>query len=118
MNLNRFTIKAQESLEKARFLAEENTNQEINSLHILDAIINIEESILHSILRKLDVNIANLQDDITADISKLPKAVGGQTYLSQDGLKVLNQAEKEAKKLQDEYISLEHILLAILEVNS
>ncbi len=118
MNLNRFTIKAQESLEKARFIAEENKNQEINSLHILDAIINIEESILHSILRKLDVNISNLQEDLLSEISKLPKAIGGQTYLSQDGLKVLNQAEKEAKKLQDEYISLEHILLAILEGNS
>ena len=83
-----------------------NKNQEINSLHILDAIINIEESILHSILRKLDVNISNLQEDLLSEISKLPKAIGGQTYLSQDGLKVLNQAEKEAKKLRAKRIEL------------
>ncbi|MFO7897359.1 MAG: ATP-dependent chaperone ClpB [Candidatus Cloacimonadales bacterium] len=115
MNLNRFTIKAQESIEKARFIAEDNQNQEINSLHILSGALQVDASILNSILRKLGINLANLEAAIEQELAKLPQAVGGQVYLSQDGLQALNQAEKEAKKLQDEYISLEHILLAILE---
>ena len=116
MNLNRLTIKSQEALEKARQITEENNQQEINSLHLLAALVSEEENFVVSLLKKLDVDSIGFKNEIENEIRKLP-AISGvyQITISQDLNKVLTQAEKEAKELQDEYISVEHIFLAIVE---
>jgi ATP-dependent Clp protease ATP-binding subunit ClpB len=115
MNLQRFTIKAQEMLQAAQHQAAEHGNQEITELHLLQAMLEQEDSLVRPVLQKLEVSLSLLSDKLQQALAKLPKVQGdGQQYLSQPALAILNQAEKEAEKLQDDYISLEHILLALL----
>jgi len=115
MNLNRLTIKSQEAIEKARQIAEENKQQEINSLHLLAALVSEEDGFVVSLLKKLEIDYKSFRREIQNEIEKLP-AVSGiyQITISQDLNRVLSQAEKEAKELQDEYISVEHLFLAIV----
>jgi len=116
MNLNRLTVKSQEALEKARQITEENNNQEITSLHLLSALISDEESFLISLLKKIDVDVSALKNEISSEIQKIP-AISGvyQITISQESNKILTQAEKEAKDLQDDYVSVEHLLLGMVE---
>ena len=116
MNLNRLTIKSQEALEKARQITEENNNQEITSLHLFSALLSEEDSFINSLLKKIDVDISSLKQEISAEIRKIPVISGVyQISISQELNKVLTQAEKEAKELQDDYVSAEHLLLGIVE---
>ncbi|MBC8385546.1 MAG: ATP-dependent chaperone ClpB [Candidatus Cloacimonetes bacterium] len=116
MNLNRLTIKSQEALEKARQITEENNNQEITSLHLLSALISEDDSFINSLLKKIDVDISLLDQEISAEIKRIPVISGVyQITISQELNKVLTQAEKEAKDLQDDYVSVEHLLLGIVE---
>ncbi len=115
MNLQRFTIKAQEMLQTAQQQAAEFNHQEISELHLLKAMLSQDESLVKPVLQKLEVPLNQLEDKLEQALAKLPRIRGdGQQYLSQAALNILNQAEKEAEKLQDEYISLEHILLALI----
>ena len=116
MNLNNFTIKAQEAIEKSQNLAEEMNNQEITSLHLLKSILEIENSLIIPLFRKMDINQNEMNQLIDKEIQSIPK-IGGdyQIYLSKEGRKILTIAEKEAGKLNDEYVSLEHILLGMLQ---
>lgn len=115
MNLQRFTIKAQEMLQTAQQLAIDNGHQEIGELHLLKAMLIQEDSLVKPVLQKLEVSLSLLDDKLEQALAKLPRVQGGnQQYLSQAALNIMNQAEKEAEKLQDEYISLEHILLALV----
>ncbi len=116
MNLNRFTIKSQEALEKAHQIAEDFGHQEINPSHLLLALVQQEEGFTHSLLKKLDIEGSALENDLNAYLQNQPKLEGVyQTGLSRELNEVFSQAEKEAGKLQDEYVSVEHLLLAILE---
>jgi len=116
MNLNRLTIKSQEFLEKARQITEENNNQEVTSLHLLSALISEEDCFINSLLKKIDVDISSLKSEITNEIQKIPIISGVyQISISPELNKVLTQAEKEAKELQDDYVSVEHLLLGIIE---
>jgi ATP-dependent Clp protease ATP-binding subunit ClpB len=115
MNLQRFTIRAQEMLQNAQQFASEHGHQEIGELHLLAAMLNQEDSLVRPVLQKLEVSLALIDEKLGSALSKLPRVQGaGQQYLSQPALNILNQAEKEGENLQDEYISLEHILLALL----
>ncbi|MFO7659302.1 MAG: Clp protease N-terminal domain-containing protein, partial [Candidatus Cloacimonadaceae bacterium] len=115
MNLQRFTIKAQEMLQLAQQQAVDHGHQEIGELHLLQAMLGQEDSLVRPVLQKLEVSVSQLDDKLQQALAKLPKVQGGsQQYLSQSALNIMNQAEKEAEKLQDEYISLEHILLALV----
>jgi len=115
MNMNRFTIRAQEALELAQRYAAERNHQEISELHLLSALLNQEDSLIRPILQKLEVPLYPLQEQVKQALDKLPRVEGaGQQYIGQTALAILNQAEKEAEPLQDEYISLEHILLGLL----
>jgi ATP-dependent Clp protease ATP-binding subunit ClpB len=115
MNLQRFTIKAQEMLQTAQQQAAEHGHQEIGELHLLAAMLLQEDSLVRPVLQKLEVPLSTIDEKLQSALAKLPRVQGdGQQYLSQPALNILNQAEKEAEKLQDEYISLEHILLALV----
>lgn len=116
MNLNKYTIKSQEALESARHRAEENGQQELLSLHLLAGLLGQEESFIKPVLKKIDIDIESLTSDVDKEIARLPKLSGShQVYLSQELSEVLKQAEAEQKAFQDDYVSLEHLLLAILE---
>ncbi len=115
MNTQRFTIKSQELLEAMQAKATEYGHQEIKDLHMLAAMLAQEEGLIIPALNKLEVPLPQLTSYLEAALQKLPKVSGStQQYLAQEVLDILHQAEREADKLQDDYISLEHILLALI----
>ncbi|PKN72914.1 MAG: ATP-dependent chaperone ClpB [Candidatus Cloacimonetes bacterium HGW-Cloacimonetes-3] len=115
MNTQRFTIKSQEMISAMQELASERGHQEILGLHMLLAMLAQEDTLILPILQKLEVPLAALKSSLEAALQKLPRVSGtSQQYLSQEVLDILHQAEKEADQLQDDYISLEHLLLALL----
>ncbi|MFA5498494.1 MAG: ATP-dependent chaperone ClpB [Candidatus Cloacimonadia bacterium] len=116
MNYNKMTYKAQEAIENAQNIAQEFGNQEILSLHLLSALITQEESFIEPLLKKIDVNTQLLNQDILNEIKKLPKVSGtSKIYLSSELDRVFKQAEVEQINFQDDFISLEHLLLGIVE---
>ena len=115
MNAQKFTLKSQEALQAMQALAEEYGHQEIRDLHLLAALLRQSDSLVLPALQKLEVNLSKLTGDLENALAKLPRVSGSQVYLSQEVLDVMHQAEKDADKLQDDYISLEHLLLALLE---
>ncbi|MBW6515542.1 MAG: ATP-dependent chaperone ClpB [Candidatus Cloacimonetes bacterium] len=116
MNFNKLTIKSQEALEVARTIAEEHEQQELLSLHLLSALLVQEDSFIVPILKKIDVNVEQMKVDVSEELSILPTISGvGQVYLSNELNSVLKQAEIEQKGFQDDYISLEHLLLGIID---
>ncbi len=115
MNINKLTIKSQEMLEKASSIAQEYNHQEIKPIHLLSAMISDNENFTVSILRKLENDVEALRNEVKQNLESLPQVSGVyQTAISNELAKVLNEAEKQAAKLQDEYISTEHFLLAII----
>ena len=115
MNTQRFTIKSQELLADMQDLASSYGHQEIKDLHLLQAMLAQEEGLIQPALEKLEVSIPKVKSEVENALNKLPKISGSsQQYLSQEVLDILHQAEKEADQFQDDYISTEHLLLAIL----
>jgi ATP-dependent Clp protease ATP-binding subunit ClpB len=121
-NFHRFTIKAQESLQSAQELAGRMSHGELKALHLLAALIEDQQSLVQPVLVRSGVNLDKLHGQIYAELEHLPKMVSGtvvgQLYLSQELMQVLDQAAKVANQQKDEFISCEHLLLAILDVNS
>ena len=121
MNFGNFTTKAQEAFQKAHFLAQEKGGEQINSLHLLLALLRQEEGLVSTILRKIEVDVSTIEKILEQELNKLPKVIGGgvsQLFLSQDLALIIEQAQKEAGKFKDEYVSTEHLLLALLFVPS
>ena len=115
MNTQRFTIKSQELLADMQDLASSYGHQEFKDLHLLQAMLAQEEGLILPALQKLEVSIPKVKSEVEDALNKLPKISGSsQQYLSQEVLDILHQAEKEADQFQDDYISTEHLLLAIL----
>jgi ATP-dependent Clp protease ATP-binding subunit ClpB len=115
MRLDRFTQKAQEALQAAHELAEQNQQQQIEPLHLLQALLAQEGGIAGVVLSKIGANIDSLAVLVKAELEKLPKVYGapGNIYISLALKQVLEHAEKEANRLKDEFTSVEHILIAI-----
>lgn len=121
MNFGNFTTKAQEAFQKAHSIASEKGGEHIGSLHLLLALIKQEEGLVPVILKKLEIDLDKLSGSIQDELEKLPKIIGGgigQAFLGQDLALVIEQAQKEAKTFKDEYISTEHLLLALISVPS
>ncbi|MDR2191386.1 MAG: ATP-dependent chaperone ClpB [Endomicrobium sp.] len=124
MNLSKYTIKSQEALADAQNIASENSNIEISCAHLLLALFKQEGGIVPAIIKKAsaagqeDLVLSNIIKDLENEIEKRPKVSGGNAYLSQSLTKVLNSSEKIAKDLKDDYVSTEHILIAIAEDSS
>lgn len=115
MDLNKFTHKAQEALQAAHALTVEFRHQTIDTLHVLLALVEQNEGIVPPLLEKLGVNPMDIIGHVRTELKTLPKVSGGQIFVSDQLNRVLVQAQKESKKIGDEYISTEHLLLAMFE---
>ena len=115
MNLKNFTIKAQEAIQKAQELAQSYGNQQIENAHILKGIFQVDENVVPFILNKLGVNVALFKQTLENILSSYPKVQGGEIMLSREASKTLTEASIIAKKMNDEYVSIEHLLLAMLK---
>src|SRR3989344_5060544 len=117
---NNFTIKAQEALKKSHDLAIERSHQQIEPIHLVTALVLQEEGTVQGILEKLEVNVSTLIDKLLQKLDNFPRVNALSPvislYLSQDLAKVMEQANKEAQQLKDEFISTEHLFLALAEV--
>ena len=118
MNLNNFTIKAQEAVQQAVQLATQNGQQAIETINLLKGVIMTGESVTNFIFQKLGVNIQNLNRVLDAQISSLPKVSGGEPYLSSEANTVLQKAIGYSSKMGDQYVSLEPIILALFTEKS
>jgi len=116
MKWNRFTVMSQEAFQEAQAKAEELGNQELKPEHLLWAFLNQEENIVNSVLDKVGVNSQNIGMEMEKILSGEPKVEGhGDIYLSASLRQIMNNAQKEADKLKDEYVSTEHLFLALLK---
>ncbi|MCT7904346.1 Chaperone protein ClpB [Candidatus Ornithobacterium hominis] len=113
MDINKFTIKAQELVQKAQQLAQQNGNQAIEVGHLLKAMLESEQQIAQFILKKQGVNLDYLKREIDKLLTTYPKVSGGNLHLSQRLNQVLNDASIEAQKMNDEFVSVEHLILAL-----
>jgi len=115
MRLDKFTLRAQEAIQSAIELAERNSNQQVEPEHLLVAMLEQPEGIVRPILGKLGTNVAVVLNDIQAAVARFPRVQGGQQYFSPRTNQAFTAAQKQADKMQDEYISTEHLLLALIE---
>ena len=114
MNLNKFTIKSQEVLQKAQEIAVGNENPAIEPCHLLKGLLSEDENVTAYLLKKLDVNMPRLSQQTDALIAALPHVSGGDRYLSAAADGVLQNAVQQASKMEDEFVSVEHLLLGLL----
>ena len=118
MNLNNFTIKSQEAIQKATEIALAKQNQSIEPSHLLKGILMVDENVVPYLLRKLNVNLEVFSKQLDALIDSLPQVSGGgEQYLSSNSNRALQKAEEIASEFKDEFISIEHLWLAILSLN-
>jgi ATP-dependent Clp protease ATP-binding subunit ClpB len=118
MNFNNFTIKSQEALQKAQQITQGFGHQQIENEHIFKAIAEVDENVLPFILKKLSVNDVIINQVIDKELQSFPKVSGGEITLSREAGKTLNEASLVAKKMDDEFVSIEHLLLAIFKSKS
>ncbi|GAA4241192.1 MULTISPECIES: ATP-dependent chaperone ClpB [Winogradskyella] len=118
MNFNNYTIKSQEAIQQAQQLAQGFGHQQIENEHIFKALFNVDENVLPFLLKKLNVNIPMLQQILDKDLESFPKVSGGDIMLSREASKALNEASIIAKKMNDDYVSIEHLVLAIFKSKS
>ncbi|MBQ0117384.1 MAG: ATP-dependent chaperone ClpB [Flavobacterium sp.] len=118
MNLNNLTIKSQEALQQAQGIAQGYGQQQIENEHLFKGILEVDENVAPFILKKLGVQLANLKQTLDTIISQYPKVSGGELVLSRDANQTLIQAAGLAKAKNDEYISVEHLLLALFKSKS
>jgi len=115
MNLNNFTIKAQEAIQKASEIASGNQQQVIETAHILKGLLSVDENVISYLLKKLNVNINRISELIDAQIQSFPKVSGSEIYLSSGANSALQKAASYLKEFKDEFVSVEHVLLGLLE---
>ncbi len=118
MNLNQYTTKSQEAIQKAQQVAMEFGNQSIEPQHLLEGILQSEENISVFLMKKSEAELNLIRERNRENIEKLPKVEGGNVYLSQSANKVLLDAPNIAKKMGDEYVTIEHLWLALFETSS
>ena len=114
MNLNNFTIKAQEAVQKASEIAAGNQQQAIETAHILKGLLTVDENVISYLLKKLNVNINRISEVLDAQILSFPKVSGTEIYLSSGGNSALQKAQSFLKEFKDEFVSVEHVLLGLL----
>jgi ATP-dependent Clp protease ATP-binding subunit ClpB len=113
MRLDKFTLRGQEAIQAGIELAERNQNQQVEPEHLLCAMLEQAEGIVRPLLGKLGANVQVVLNDCQAAVARFPRVSGGQQYFSPRLTQIFTAAEKQAQKMQDEYISTEHLLLAI-----
>ncbi len=119
MNAQKFTQKSLEAIQRAQSLTVENSNQQIEEQHIAAALCESADGLIPQMLRKIGVDEAAFKEELDRSIAKLPKVSGvresGKIYVSPDVDRALNESEKEASRMKDEFVSVEHIFMALLE---
>ena len=113
MRFDRFTIRGQEAVQEAIGVAEKAQNQQVEPEHLLAAMLEQKEGIVRPIFGKIGANVAAITGELQAALEKFPQVSGGQQYFSSRTNTIFQEAQKEAEKMQDEYLSTEHLLLAI-----
>ena len=118
MDFNKFTIKAQEAVQEAVNIVQQQGQQVIEPVHIMSGILKSSEQIASFLLQKAGANIENIKRQTDEAIRALPKVSGGNPYLSRESNQVITKAQEKAKQMGDEFVSVEPLLLALLDVNS
>ena len=118
MNINTFTIKSQEAIQLAQQIAQGYEHQQVENEHLFKAIGEVDENVLPFLMKKLNVNTGILGDILEKELERFPKVSGADLMFSQEAGRTLNEANLIAKKMQDEYVSIEHLLLAIFKSKS
>ena len=118
MNSNKFTIKSQEAIQHSQQLVQSLGQQQIENEHIFKAIFEVDENVAPFILKKLQVNVPLFLQLLDSVIKNFPKVSGGEIQLSRSANTALNEAEIIAKKMNDEFVAIEHLLLAIFNTKS
>ncbi len=118
MNFNNFTIKSQEVLQRASEIAVGNQQQSIEPAHVLKAIFEVDESVTPFLFKKLAVNFNAIKAAIDSIVAGVPKVTGAQQVLSRNGVELVQQANLAAKEMNDEFVSIEHLILGALKVNA
>ena len=118
MNFNNFTIKSQEAVQHAVDLVQRGGQQQIEPPHLFMGVMHSGENVVKYIFQKLNVNTNLIMGAVEKEIQKCPKVTGGEPYLSREANEVLQQAVDLASKMQDEYVTLEHIILALFRTNN
>ena len=118
MNLNQFTIKSQEAIQKAQEVASVHEQQSIEPVHMLKGVLTVDENVTPFLLKKLNVNFEVFSKAVDRIVESLPKVSGGEQYLSREANEVLQRAPRYLKEFGDEFVSIEHLLLSLLEVKS
>ncbi len=115
MNISKFTQKSMQAVEGCEKLAYEYGNQEIEQEHLLYSLLTIDDSLILKLIEKMEINTQYFLNRVEEAVNKRVKVQGGQVYVGQDLNKVLVSAEEEAKALSDEYVSVEHLFLAMIK---
>ena len=118
MDFNKFTIKAQEAIQEAVNLVKQNGQQVIEPTHILGGLFKSSEQVVSFLLQKAGANTSVIKAEIDNAIHTFPKVSGGEPYLSRESNQVITKAQDKARVMGDEYVSIEPLLFALLEVNS
>jgi ATP-dependent Clp protease ATP-binding subunit ClpB len=118
MRFDKFTVKAQEAVVRAQELAQKHDNAEILPLHVLAALLAEMDGVVKPLLEKVGAPVRRISEIVTGELDRLPKATGTQTGTARSSQDVFNDAQQEADRLKDDYVSTEHLLLALAKVKS
>lgn len=118
MTFDKFTIKAQEAVQEAVNTAQRSGQQSIEPVHLLKGLMNKAKDVTNFLFQKLGVNAMQIETVVDREISRLPRVQGGQPYLSNESNSVLQKAVDISQKMGDEFVSVEPVMLALLDVNS
>ncbi len=118
MNFNNYTIKSQEAIQQAQQIAQSHGHQQIENEHIFKGIFEVDKNVLPFILKKLNVNVSILEQALDKQLESFAKVSGTELMLSREAGKALNEASIIAKKMKDDFVSIEHLILAVFKSNS
>ncbi|MFJ1262672.1 ATP-dependent chaperone ClpB [Capnocytophaga canis] len=118
MNFNNYTIKSQEAIQRAQQIAQGYGHQDLQIEHIFKGIEEVDNNVLPFLLKKLNVNVSMLKQNVQKALDSYAKVSGGSMSLSRESAEMLNKASNIAKEMNDEYVSVEHLLLAILKTKN
>jgi len=123
MDVEKLTVKVQQSLNEAQLLAVKNNHQQVDTIHLFAALIAQEDGLIPNIFSKMGVNITQLNEDIKKALDKMPRVTGsgadnGSVYATRRFEEVFARAEDEVKKFKDSFISVEHVMLGLMDVNT
>src|SRR5688572_17375393 len=118
MKLDKYTRKAQEALQAAHSLAQERAHQELAPVHLMTALLDSDDGLAKPVLERIGIDVGALRDKLDDELNRQPSVSGGggDVSLSSKLNRALTEAEKEAKSLKDEFVSVEHLLLALAPV--